>query len=363
MFTKNISDFNSHKRKTGNVIVVLLMVLVPLMGFGALAVDYGVLVNDKNRLQRACDAAALAAVQELKVNTDIIDTQNATTIAIDTAKANGVTVTASDISFSNNNCDITVNAELTRNLFLARVLGIMKGNTAASATASVTFSSAGYTPYVSPIGITESTYNDYKNSYENSTPPAYGLSLIRHQKEAFGKDQFVLYDLRQQNSKSGAWMYRQLVGNDKETVTIAPSGTACGNITTYCQTSLDSSKTSETKKFKGGIDALITKASGSPWFDSGGLNYYDNMRDGLADYSNPRVLNIIVTNDYPSYDVGSTNMPVKYFVPVYIDNYDDNSGVLTVRFLPPGSTANGDVLLPGNNGDATTGARTVRLLE
>jgi hypothetical protein len=158
-------------------------------------------------------------------------------------------------------------------------------------------------------------------------------------------------------------MYKQLVGDDKEIVTIAPDGTACGNITTYCQTSLDSSKTSQVMKFKSGIDTLIAKAVGSPWFDPGGVNYYDNMRDGLADYSNPRVLNIIVTNDYPTYNVGSTNMPVKYFVPVYIDNYNDDTGVLTVRFLPPGSAANGDVLLPGANGDATTGKRTVRLLD
>ena len=363
MFTKIISDLNSHKRKTGNIIIIVLLILVPLMGFGALAVDYGVLVNDKNRLQRACDASALAAVQELKVSNDSTDTKNARAMAITTAMQNGVTVTADDISFSNNNCDVTVNAELTRNLFFARVLGITKGNTAASATASVTTSSPGYTPYVSPIGITASTYNAYKDSYEDSDPAAYGLTLIRHQKEAFGKDEFVLYDLRQQNSKSGSWMYKQLVGTDKEPITIAPDGTTCSSITTYCQTSLDSSKTSETAKFKGGIDTLITKAAGSPWFDSGGLNYYDNMKDGLADYSNPRVLNIIVTNDYPTYDVGSTNMPVKYFVPVYIDNYDDNTGVLTVRFLPPGSAANGDVLLPGNDGDATTGVRTVRLLD
>lgn len=353
----------AQSKRTGNILIVILIVIVPLMGFGALAVDYGVLINDKNRLQRACDAAALAAAQELKVSNDSADTQSATAMAIATAKQNGVTVTAGEISFSNDNCDITVNAKLTRNLFLARVLGITKGNTAASATASVTTSSPGYTPYVSPIGITASTYSAYKDSYKDSNPAAHGLKLIRHQKEAFGKDDFVLYDLRQQNSKSGKWMYRQLIGTDKEPITIIPDGAACSNITTYCQTSLDSSKTSETKKFKDGIDELIAKAAGSPWFDPGGLNYYYNMKDGLADYSNPRVLNIIVTNDYPTYNVGSTNMPVKYFVPVYIDGYDGDTGILTVRFLPPGSAANGDILLPGDDGDATTGVRTVRLLD
>ena len=47
-------------RRSGNVILLTGFSLVVMLGFAALAVDYGISVNTKNRLQRTCDAAALA---------------------------------------------------------------------------------------------------------------------------------------------------------------------------------------------------------------------------------------------------------------------------------------------------------------
>ena len=164
MSVKILDITKSHQRRTGNIIIILLLTLVPIMGFGALAVDYGILVNDKNRLQRACDASSLAAAQELKATgNDNTDTSNATTVAIATAEENGVTITSSDISFSDNNSKITVDANLERGLFFARVLGIVSGDTAASATAGANGPPSNYSgaPYVVPIGIIMDDYDKY----------------------------------------------------------------------------------------------------------------------------------------------------------------------------------------------------------
>ena len=54
-------------RRGGGVVVIVTLSLTVLMGVCALVVDYGLLVNDKNRLQRGCDAAALAGASQLKL--------------------------------------------------------------------------------------------------------------------------------------------------------------------------------------------------------------------------------------------------------------------------------------------------------
>lgn len=340
MFTKSVSDFNSHKRKTGNVIVILLLTLVPLMGFGALAVDYGVLVNDKNRLQRACDASSLAGAQELKVTgNDTTDTGNATTMAIATAAQNGVTVTSSNISFSNSNSDITVNANLTRGLFFARVLGIVNGTTAASATAGAVVPPSNYSgaPYVVPVGIVLNDYNSYKYTGPSySATAGHTFTMIRANKQALGANDLALYDLRQNNGKSPKKMQDQLIGADRPTVTIY-NGSSCTN--TSCEQSLNASGNAQGKFYAAGLDTLIGEAAGAPWYDGTGNNgtnlaVYNNMVNGKTDYSNPRVINLIVTNPQLAQN-GNSNMPVLAYVPVYILGYtgDGKSTDLNVTFL------------------------------
>jgi|GEM_PF-2986829 len=330
------------RRRTGNILFTILLTIVPVMGFAALAVDYGVLVHDKNHLQRACDASALAAAQELKVSgNDDADTANATTVAIATAAQNGVTVTSDDISFSDDNSNVTVSADLTRNLFFARVLGIVTGDVGASATAGAGGMASHYSPYVSPIGITMDDYNSYKynpDTYDSDNielDSKHTFYLIRHNKEALELNDLVLYDLRKSNGKAGPKMAAQLTGDARETVTIYDG--ACTN--TSCQQSLNSAKNSQTKFLTGALDTLFSRAAGSPWFDDGDSGWYDKMRLGQADYSNPRVINIIVT-DLSDAQNGNSNMPVRAFVPVYIEDYsvtgkNKNTDVtITFHFLP-----------------------------
>jgi Flp pilus assembly protein TadG len=354
MFTKKIVDFNSRKRKSGNIVVMLLLTLVPIMGFGALAVDYGVLVLDKAHLQCACDAASLAAAQELKkTGNDATDTENATTVAIATARENGVTITSSDVVFSNNNSRITVSANLTRGLFFARIMGIVNGNTAASATAGVGGTNSTYSPYVSPVGIVMEDYDSYNyedHPYDSKNPSQYlrTFDLSRHNKENLATGGFVLFDLRDSNGKSTHHMQEQLLGNEIAETTIY-DGVSCTD--TSCATSLNANgDTSQAKKFFDGIKTLMDRAADGEWEDDGGdscygtgsTSCYDQMRLGQRDYSNPRVINIIVTNA-ASANNGTSNLPILKYVPVYIESYEYQKGngknkqsitLLTVRFLP-----------------------------
>lgn len=349
-------------RRSGNIIVIAATGLVALMGFTAMAVDYGVLVHDKNHLQRACDAAALAAAQELKkTGVAAVDDAAATAVAVSAAAQNGVTVNPADITFSNNDAAITVPARLTRNLFFARALGIATGDVAASAKAGATPVSGGFTPYVAPIGITWETYNAYKD-----TTSVHPLTLIRQDKEVFDLDDLVLFDFgTSNNGKSAAQMQDQLVGNDTESITL----------NSY-QTTLNASHSSQYNHSLDGVNQLITRAATAPWYDTGsgtvkssGLTWYQEMQQGLANYSDPRVIYIIVTPRTVISSNGTYNTQLQAFVPIYIESLsstgqgDNTSTVINARFLPPGTALDSDGgFVPGNNGDDIVGIRIIQLL-
>ena len=56
---------NHPRRRRGTVAVLTALLMVPLLAMVAFAVDYGFLLKIRTDLQRAADAAALAAVQDL----------------------------------------------------------------------------------------------------------------------------------------------------------------------------------------------------------------------------------------------------------------------------------------------------------
>lgn len=384
-------QYRNTTRRRGSVMFLVAFGIVVFLGVGALAVDYGLLVNDKNVMQRACDAAALAGASRLKLTNDAYDTVQASTLAIDVAGRNGAKITAANVIFLDNYRTIRVNADTTRSLFFARFLGRTNAAVRASATATVKGIDHLTTGYVKPIGITWDTYNAYKNDLSGY----HDLILIRQNKEVFEQDDFVLFDLRDQPSKSGAKMLNQLIGTDQEVAAIGDF-----------ETTLNASLASEGPKLMEGIDILIERAKLSPWFDNGPdlpstLSENDSYNpspaylalvNGTMSYDNPRVLNIIITPKTTDPKNGTFNTEIQGFVPVYVEGYyettntDDSTGentntngkgkskgkakgnsnssedlVLRVRFLPPAAP------LPGQGttttGGALSGIRTVSLIE
>ena len=313
---------NRRARRGGSILIVTAAGMIAFMGFCALAIDYGVLVSDKNRLQRACDAGALAGASQLP------DKDKATELAQATAKLNGTIVRASDVTFEENDKIIRVGAVFTRDLWFAKVIRIPRATVSAYAKAT---GQSMTTPEVVPIGITANTYAAYKND----TLP-HNIKWIDHAKESFGNDEMVFFDLRPQPAKSPKWFFEQLIGNDKQTVTIGADAGA----TSY-QTSLNTSNPD--KFFEEGMGIRFQRSSASPWLDtwtgneftSTGIRYNEILA-GTHPPANPRIMHLIVTPETTESKKGTFDALVTDFAPVYVEKIYSESGDpgMTIRFLP-----------------------------
>lgn len=379
-------------RRRGVSIVLVSLAMVALLGFCAMAVDYGFLTNDANQLQRACDAAALAGASYLKkTGNDVTDTTNAASAAVYVAFQNGVTITTANCTFLNNNTQIKVTAGRTQAFMFARALGQASNRVTRAATAGLTAVSAGKTGEVAPIGITQETYNAYKND----TGVDHEITLIRQNKTVFQRDltdpiepdPMVLFDLRSPNGKSGPHFERELTGDDIETSTI-------GDL----ETTLDSNLNAEAPNLQDGIGALFQRAAQAPWNDpAGGVSSTDwqtvgdqanNIVAGTGRRDNPRVIDMIVTPSTSVTNQGTFNTQVVDFAPVYVvkaytdqytilangniihGNATGQSGAtqvtvtrLVVRFLPPNNLSSGNPnFIPGTPGSNLTGERILQLL-
>ncbi|HXG42461.1 MAG TPA: Tad domain-containing protein [Dehalococcoidia bacterium] len=132
------------QRETGNVIIIAALFMAVLMGFGAMAVDVGVMVWQRRELQNIADAAALAGVQELPY-----DPTSAVAVATDYARRNGagrngwvvesVEVLPGGCTAEARNCtSLSVRiAHPDAPFLLARVLGLGTADIRATAQASV----------------------------------------------------------------------------------------------------------------------------------------------------------------------------------------------------------------------------------
>ncbi|AFV01333.1 hypothetical protein UNSWDHB_188 [Dehalobacter sp. UNSWDHB] len=188
------------KNEKGSIAILTAVLLVVLLGFGALCTDMAVLYVEKAKLQNAVDAAALAGAQELPDSP-----QDAYLTAAEYAANNNVSLPS--ISISNHNREIEVSASEEHSMFLAKVLGITKGKVGARSKAGVypvrsiagaaplsvtiqdfvygqeyTLKNAppeGQTGWYGPVrldGSGASTYEDAL-SYGNNTPLSVGQTL------------------------------------------------------------------------------------------------------------------------------------------------------------------------------------------
>ena len=116
----------------GAVAVIVALLMVPLMGFAALAIDISALWAQKQQLQNGADAGALAIAQDCARGSCGATGQTAQTLA--TSNRNSGTSVASVTSLTSSSVTVR-NAQVRQNLF-APVLGIDTTNVSASATVS-----------------------------------------------------------------------------------------------------------------------------------------------------------------------------------------------------------------------------------
>lgn len=126
-----LSKLEFYKNESGQAIVLFALVLVILIGFGALAIDIGRISVEKSSLQNAVDAAALAAVYDLP------NESAARKTAEDYAKANGVS-SAITVSFLDSNKKVAVSVSQPLEYTFAKVIGLDRTNINVQAAAVIT---------------------------------------------------------------------------------------------------------------------------------------------------------------------------------------------------------------------------------
>jgi hypothetical protein len=155
-------------RHRGAVVLLAAGGVMACLGFCALAVDYGTSVVVKNKLQRTCDAAAIAGATELKrTGVDATDFSNARARAVLIAAQNGVTLTNSDVTFPTYNT-VRVGAVQQRRFLFGGAVGIPNGRVSAAAVAGRSYV-RGITGAL-PLGITRRTYETYRPHRRYRTP-------------------------------------------------------------------------------------------------------------------------------------------------------------------------------------------------
>lgn len=320
---KPIKNHFSRPRKTrgrrrGVTIVMVALSMTALLGFCAVAVDYGVLVNDASQLQRACDAAALQGASQLYVSgtsaTAVASDQyKAKTLAVAIALRNGVVVNFNDITFPAAN-KIKVPATRNRSLFFAGALGVSNGTVTRSATAG-RIALKGINHAV-PLAMTTDDY------LANIDGRSFEYKLVNNHDTDFISGTVASLDLRPDNSgKSGAVFQDDLTSGYDGIIYIGQK----------IDNSLNADIGSQGSKLDTAMADRISRAAAAPYYDNGSNNIYPNYPSG-----DPRVLLLIVAPP----NLAANNNPTLnalFFVPVYLESIRSPGGkqaYLRLRVLP-----------------------------
>ena len=117
--------------RKGSAMIIMAFAMTTALVFGALVLDIGSVMMERQKLQNAVDAACLAAAMELP------DTVKAEEKARHYAQANGVDTDDITVTFSDSNNTVDVKANKTVEFFLARIIGFKSTDTAANAAAAL----------------------------------------------------------------------------------------------------------------------------------------------------------------------------------------------------------------------------------
>ena len=347
-FSLQESRPNSRVRR-GSVTLVVAMSLVAILGFGALAVDYGTMVTTRNRLQRACDAGALAGAAELPATTTT-SIASATNYAVTTTGQNLVSSSETTISFPSTT-KIKVSAARQVRFLFAPILGMTSG--AVTATATAGRSNLAGVPYNVPLAITVDDYNNHVDGRRLT------VRLIDNNRQDFVNGTVTALDLRDDNSgKSVAGFQEDLTNGWYEPVYFDQQ----------INSALNADLSSQGPKLENAMGDRFTRAAGAPWYDDGpgSGNYGNNSSYTFPNYPNddPRIVTLIVA-DPSEADNNNPQLTARRFAPVYVEETFKRSGdtYMTIRILPGKSYNNDDPnIVIGDDSTLSTGLTVIRLL-
>lgn len=340
----------SHKqrcRRGGAVVVLVTVCITVLLGFTALAVDYGRMVATKNQLQRTCDAAALAGAGELPA-TDSARTSSATYYARMTATENRVAEPEITVTFPTP-MQLEVTATRDVSFLFARVLGLESGLVSARATAGR--SNLQGIPGVVPLAITVDDYNAYRNGTR------FEERLVDNNRQNFENGTVVALDLRDETSgKSVSGWQTDLEDGWWKPIIFGQQ----------INSALNASLSSQAPKLGSAMDTRFTRAAAAPWNDPGPSGNSGNhpfyIFPNIPD-SNPRVMTIIVAHP----NAANNNNPqlnAITFASVYVESVVKRAGetYLAMRILPTKtfSSENPNIII-GDENTPSIGFTAIRL--
>jgi len=198
----------------GSIFPVLALALVVLIVVAAITIDIGHMANDANRLQRGCDAAALAGAARLQFiktgfainnnsgSSSTIDVTPASqtaarTDAILVSGKNGVVTTPNDVTFPTI-YRVCVSVPESVNMFFARFWGASTNTITRQATAEK--KPVAGIGGAAPLGICAEDYNKYRPGGSLSGELMH-LSLVVSQSESFGPGNMIALSMDDDPSK------------------------------------------------------------------------------------------------------------------------------------------------------------------
>lgn len=254
-------------REDGQIVVLSALVLVVVLGFAALAIDVGMFLHTRTKLQADVDALALGGAQALCGTPSCVE--QARQIATNLKAPNGLTESDNVvIDFARdcsgfpitNNGKITVRATRYNSTFLARVLGIAGTNISACATAG-RFAFGGSNG-IRPFALEDDCITNI--SYSQTVVIKYDSSTTRNCDSSTGNYAAVAID------GTGASIYRTTIkfGSDGLVCTDTTPG-CCPTLTAGCigVYHLDTETGNMIGPTRDGIDYLIanTPSHCSTW--------------------------------------------------------------------------------------------------
>ena len=162
-----------NQSETGAVAIVVAFIMVVLVGFSAIVIDYGSIANERRALQNAVDAACLAAAQDLP------NTAKAQNTASEYLAANAPDASLQSVVFTNDNKKVTVTATADAEYKMAKAFVSDSGTTVTATAAAIKTSAFGPYNYAlfsgSDIDLLQFTGQNYvfgdvhsNNSVKNS---------------------------------------------------------------------------------------------------------------------------------------------------------------------------------------------------
>jgi Flp pilus assembly protein TadG len=162
--TRLLSRRTAGHPERGAAAVVLSLLMIPMIGFAAIAVDVGSLYAERARLQVAADAAALAVAQDCARGA----CGNMAATAAAMVAANDGAATAAPPVLSSRPLSVTVNGRTPVQHWFAPVIG--HDSSAVSASATVAWGAPGAGTAVLPITFSYCSWSQQVGGLSRTTP-------------------------------------------------------------------------------------------------------------------------------------------------------------------------------------------------